>query len=330
MLNFLPKLFLNQIQLETLMKTLDQLRAIAASHSAEISYCLSLKPKVFSRELSREEDEALTQAYAVLETFSKNSLSWSSEELEERIDQLVFAFDTINVAIIRPKIGSAIAKGATELSLDELHITRLPMQLLSEPRYEAFWKNLTHISIDKNNLSFLPININVCTKLEMLSLHQNHITELPDSITKFNKLHTLDISSNNLHFLPPSLGGLVNLQTLYASDNFIQELPQSMKDLKHLTKLYLSNNRLTTMPLFLGNLAALNLVRVDHNFLLTMPFSLQGKLCGASITAVLAEQNQPTQKQESSNLYLVQYPNTTSTMSSSKSRVSYQSPTPKP
>eukprot|EP01119_Soliformovum_irregulare_P016348 TRINITY_DN4710_c0_g2_i1.p1 TRINITY_DN4710_c0_g2~~TRINITY_DN4710_c0_g2_i1.p1 ORF type:complete len:1641 (+),score=515.86 TRINITY_DN4710_c0_g2_i1:1885-6807(+) len=73
-------------------------------------------------------------------------------------------------------------------------------------------KNLTRVTLMKNQIVTLPNDIDRLSSLTELNISWNSILELPPSLGKISSLTALNISHNELDDLPPTLGFLKNLK----------------------------------------------------------------------------------------------------------------------
>jgi hypothetical protein len=138
-------------------------------------------------------------------------------------------------------------------------------------------ENLENISIEYNNLEYLPESIGKLKKLKILNLTNNQLKTLPENIGKLKNLENLDLENNQLEYLPESIGNLEKLDFLHLGDNQLKYLPENIGNLKNLKKLHLTNNQLKTLPESIGNLEKLELLYLKKNQLKTLPESI-GKL----------------------------------------------------
>ncbi|GME97079.1 unnamed protein product [Ambrosiozyma monospora] len=88
----------------------------------------------------------------------------------------------------------------------------------------SYMKNLTHLSVFKNQLISLPDSIGRLKKLNYLDVHLNNMSELTREIWHLDSLETLNVSSNNLSFFPDEP---TTASTAYAPNS--QDTPESQK-----------------------------------------------------------------------------------------------------
>ena len=87
--------------------------------------------------------------------------------------------------------------------------------------------NLTDLSLHKNNLTRIPLELLELTKLKILDFSQNRLTSLPPEITALTNLTVLDINSNQFRSVPEELFSLHPLR-IYFNSNPLQSLPRNL------------------------------------------------------------------------------------------------------
>lgn len=112
----------------------------------------------------------------------------------------------------------------------------------------ASYTNAPSLDLSGNNLTTLPPEIGLLTKLYQLNLSNNNLTSLPTEIGKLTSLTQLMVYKNQLTALPPEIGNLTNLNILYISDNKLTTLPPEVSKLTKLTILDIRGNDITTPP----------------------------------------------------------------------------------
>lgn len=103
-------------------------------------------------------------------------------------------------------------------------------------------RNLTHLWLDNNSISFLPNWIWDLTVLNRLSISWNNLSDLPAEIWNLSSLQELDLSNNTLTSLPAEIWNLQSLYKLDLSNNSLLSLPSEMTSLQYLLYLFMSNN----------------------------------------------------------------------------------------
>lgn len=162
------------------------------------------------------------------------------------------------------KITEAAETGATELSLSNKGITRLPPEI-------GLLTNLTTLDLSSNALTELPEELLKLSNLTQLNLGGNAFDKLPRVACGLTSLTNLYANNNRLTRLPPEIGQLKNLTTLYVHNNRLDALPGEIGLLTLLNYLYLSNNNLGKFPPFLAVLRQLTHLGLNSNGLTEFP-----------------------------------------------------------
>lgn len=152
------------------------------------------------------------------------------------------------------------------LSLNEYNLTSLPPEI-------GLLTKVTHLWLSKNNLTELPKEIGSLTKLAELDLSSNQLTELPPEIGRLTRLITFRCDNNCLKELPAEFFNLSNLKTLMLENNQIEILSPDIIKLRYLKKLYLKENRLVEIPKDIGRLD-LDTLDLQRNQLVTLPIEI--------------------------------------------------------
>lgn len=79
--------------------------------------------------------------------------------------------------------------------------------------------HISHLSMRRNQLTELPLELTYLTKLTQLSLADNQIKEIPPEINRLHTLTHLNLKNNNLAELPVELLELSNLKMLRLEGN---------------------------------------------------------------------------------------------------------------
>lgn len=177
------------------------------------------------------------------------------------------------------------------------------------------YKNLTTLSLARNEIVELPESIGFLVNLVELRLSNNQLKTLPKSIIALQKLHTLSISSNQFSWLPVEIASLKKLTLLDASSNPLRVLPAELLRLKNLRRIRLDDCPLVTgfsapmisyAPPLLKELAARSLVRNNHPIISNPPSSIKNYLlsvqecsfCGGPFFEHYAERGRLVAKNE--------------------------------
>ncbi|MBL3658791.1 DUF5018 domain-containing protein [Fulvivirga sediminis] len=90
---------------------------------------------------------------------------------------------------------------------------------------------LTKLTLNNNDISSLPSEIDELKKLKELHLWYNKLISLPKEIGDLESLKKLDVSANKLRALPSELGNLTNLKFLYLDHNDLSTIPKEVCDM---------------------------------------------------------------------------------------------------
>ncbi len=108
-----------------------------------------------------------------------------------------------------------------DLNLDGLGVRSLPPEVAQ--------LRLEKLSLARNGLTDLPLELGDMTTLDYLDLSGNGITKLPEVLGRLSHLESLDIGSNSLSTLPESIVELKSLSWLYINHNYLKGLPTHLK-----------------------------------------------------------------------------------------------------
>jgi Leucine-rich repeat (LRR) protein len=164
---------------------------------------------------------------------------------------------------------NAIANGErlTSVDLTTCGLKSVPVEL-----YDLS-SCLEILNLGNNEISCLPEDFHVFTKLRILFCGQNKFETVPSVLGKMKSLYMVSFKSNRVNFIPPeslcpSIGWLI------LTDNSIPYLPSTIGSLSKLQKLMLAGNQLTSLPWELSNCKELQLVRLSYNRLTELPLWL--------------------------------------------------------
>lgn len=167
---------------------------------------------------------------------------------------------------------------AEVINLSDSNITSLPPEIAILTRVERLYLN-------NNLLRTLPEEIKFLTTLKELTLDRNQIETLPPEIGTLTKLRILSINENRLLSIPPEIGNLTYLRELYLNDNQLESLPIEIGCLNNLTLLYICANRLTRLPAEIGFMTSLRTLLLNENQLSSLPAEI-GRLKGLNKLAL--------------------------------------------
>jgi hypothetical protein len=138
--------------------------------------------------------------------------------------------------------------------------------------YELYSTNI--LSLDNNQITKLPPEIDNLNNLRELRLNNNQIKTLPPEIGKLINLQSLCLFDNQIKILPPEIGKLSNLRGLYLSNNQIKILPPEIGNLSNLQELVLHKNQIKILPPEIGNLNNLRGIWLVCNEIEYLPFEM--------------------------------------------------------
>ena len=104
--------------------------------------------------------------------------------------------------------------------------------------------NQTGLSLDIQNRTEIPKEIQYMENLESLDMNNNHIREIPKEIGKLVNLKGLYLDSNDIEIIPKEIGNLVKLEEFNLSDNNIIEIPVEIRNLINLEGFWIHGNPL--------------------------------------------------------------------------------------
>lgn len=160
------------------------------------------------------------------------------------------------VGNVRVQSGVGIADWPLDGSLDSLAVRRV---------LDA--AGLVSVSVD----SVAPI---AAGRRTHLTIERQGLTFLPEGIGALGFLEFLSVSRNALSGLPPSLVGLTKLKELRVVDNPLAAFPDLVRQLDSLSILKLDSSGLDSVPEWIGELAQLRILRLGQNNLRALPASL--------------------------------------------------------
>jgi Leucine-rich repeat (LRR) protein len=178
----------------------------------------------------------------------------------------------------------------------ELILTHTDLQTLPDI-FNLNFENLTHLNLEGNKLSQLPLNMKNLMKLQHLNLshnclkvlsdeignlsmlqtlklENNSLVELPDSVCKLMNLQQLSIANNSLRILPNDIGDLVKLETLVISGNMLEDLPGSLLQLTNLCHFIAASNMLSYLSESFTHLNKLRTLNLSKNSMYEVPYCL--------------------------------------------------------
>jgi hypothetical protein len=124
--------------------------------------------------------------------------------------------------------------------------------------------NLKSLDLSQNLISYVCYNVSLLPALEELSLAKNKIMHIVPEIARLNKLKKLDLSDNLLESLPDSVGDLP-LETLILDSNKLRGIPDNFSKLIILQHLSLNNNKLLEVPASVTQMISLKRLYLNAN-----------------------------------------------------------------
>lgn len=169
---------------------------------------------------------------------------------------MVFPLTRLEIVILEVELDVSYCKYCLQVLEDPLldaHPSCLALvQKYREsiPDRQTFEQLAELLHIDYDHLSFLTD----------IDLSGQDLTALPFNLEIFSKVRVIDLSNNLLRELPASIGQLTELRELRLDENYLEFLPQSITTLTKLTKLTISRNQLKELPRDFGNLTNLEIL----------------------------------------------------------------------
>ena len=149
----------------------------------EIDYLIQSKANVSMRVQT-------IRAKTLVSTLDELPQDSSPESLKTR--QLVLGI------INEDLICSQIDKNSTELHLNNLNISYLPVSIFEHSELGKFWGKLRYIMLNDNHLSILPENLLTFESLVFLNISHNKFTHVPSVLKDLKNLKALNINHNYL------------------------------------------------------------------------------------------------------------------------------------
>lgn len=133
---------------------------------------------------------------------------------------------------------------------------------------EESLRAIEKLDLSNMGITFLPLEINVLTKLKVLNLTKNQLTSIPEGIANLIELKTLDLSYNQLTQLPAVLGKCKKIKILRVNSNSLEKLPETIGELPpNLKVLKVSNNKIKELPTYIYQINTLTELYTSGNLL---------------------------------------------------------------
>lgn len=125
--------------------------------------------------------------------------------------------------------------------------------------------NLESLSMEINQILFLPADIGKLGKLMHLSASLNKLSSLPNEMAALKNLKSLNIGKNDFKTFPEVITSISSLESLNMESNPIAALPVSINNLKNLKELNLSGCfDLLALPVQIGELTNLETLNLSN------------------------------------------------------------------
>lgn len=214
--------------------------------------------KVYSLEkLYKTQNGYLTENNYIIGIHFKNfDLPFDIVESIFKITSLKF-LRLVNVNLDTNLLKKILCKELEVLSLSRNNLKRIPLEISN-------LKNLQELSLSRNDLKKFPLEILSLKNLKVLSLAGNGIDLIPKEINKLENLYRINLSENLFKKFPNEIISLNNLSHLNIASNNISVIPKEIVKLENLTHLILSQNILSEFPKefkYLKNLQFLSILK---------------------------------------------------------------------
>jgi|GEM_PF-5485278 len=154
--------------------------------------------------------------------------------------------------------------GLVKLDISLNQITELPPEI-------GLLSKLERLSVGSNKLRTLPTTIGQLEALDWLVLESNELVELPVEFFRLKKLRYLNLGNNGLTVCSNLISGLEGLETLDLNDNKIEDLPETLGQCRKLKYLNFRHNFIATLPASLGELRELTHLVGSNNQIRVLP-----------------------------------------------------------
>lgn len=140
-------------------------------------------------------------------------------------------------------------------------LIELPKELMAS----QFMESITLICIQHNCFKRIPPKLHEFKQMEHLNMHGNELSYIPEEIKSLTKLTRLYLGDNNLHCLPDVFDHFPHLKKASFKQNSLVHLPPSFSTLHQLENLDISDNALLNIPVALLELESLKVLNVERN-----------------------------------------------------------------
>ena len=133
--------------------------------------------------------------------------------------------------------------------------------------------NLCQLNLVKNKLKKLPMKIGLLCALHRLEVQNNLIDELPITFGALNLIERVDLECNLLTYLPENLDNMLSCKHLNVNNNKLVRLPRCLGRMPSLTALSAFNNNISYIPDELANNTQMRILRLSINNIKFIPLS---------------------------------------------------------
>lgn len=196
------------------------------------------------------EDDVILIQFCWNLSFSHSGTPEQKQKFERGINVLCGGTDDITVKANKLRSwlsADTFVSTAREVYATSLRLSRIPPEI-------SYFRNVTTLDLDNNNLTSFPLEILSLRNLVRLVLRNNQLSQLPAQISQMTNLEALFLDNNKLLAkLPKELYQLPKLRTLSIIDTRIsfEHLQQYLPALRTLTSLSVNDDlykRFATTP----------------------------------------------------------------------------------
>ena len=110
-------------------------------------------------------------------------------------------------------------------------------------------RTLSVLVIEGNpQITHIPQEIGLCTKIALLVFKDTSMRELPSSIGLLTNMATMSLVNNKLASIPSEFGQLANLASFWITSNQVEQIPTELGRLSSLKDVGMAGNKLTQVP----------------------------------------------------------------------------------
>jgi Leucine-rich repeat (LRR) protein/GTPase SAR1 family protein len=169
--------------------------------------------------------------------------------------------------VARGRIDEARRTGANQLSLSDLGLSAVPLEVWELTNLRDLWLN-------GNDLKVLSPKIGQLSNLRDLGLGQNKLNDLPSEIGKLQALERLVLNRNTISNLPPEFSNLQSLRILDLNDNPVSKFPDVIFHFPNLKVLIISRTGLSGELVGIRSLTQLQKLDISGNSFANLPIEI--------------------------------------------------------